>query len=177
MNVHIYGSKNGRILSCAVHRTRRTLFSKTSNTSEDWQLVLTFINFIYDTYFALMSYYIPEKLKKGNQIISLHFSVCFHFPLCVFEPLLVLLTLQFSLGRKTFVLWGLPLTVAPFGCFVPDLGNDTRINSLIMKRTAPRQMGQQDCKQSFPLNEWICGRKYITQFPRRLFFYSAILMA
>lgn len=65
------------------------------------------------------------------------------------------------------VLGRLPLTVTPFGCFLPDLKYDTWVNSLLMKVIEPEQMVKQDCKQSFPLNEGICGRKYIV---RRLFF-------
>lgn len=150
--------ENGRILSWAVQRTSRALFQRPVIAVKDWQVVLTFINFIYHLHFAMMSYYIPEKVNKRGIKSSVCILTCVsNFPYVFLSPLLF----QFSLGRKTFVLWGL-LAVTPFGCFVPDLGNDTRINSLIMKRIAPGQMVQQDCKQSFPLNEWIRGRKYIT---------------
>lgn len=70
-----------------------------------------------------------------------------------------------------FILRGLPLTVTPFCHFVPDWGNDTRVNSLLMKGVAAEQMVQQECKQSFPTKEWIRGSKYITLFRGGYFFH------
>lgn len=111
-----------------------------------------------------------------NGVISMRYALCIMY--CgssfsyVFRSLLLfLLTLQSSAGIETFILRGLPLTVTPFCRFVPDWGNDTRVNSLLMKETAAEQMVQQDCKQSFPTKEWIRGSKYITLFQGGYFFH------
>lgn len=82
-------------------------------------------------------------------------NMWFQLLICLWSLLLFLLTLQPSAGVKTFFLRGLPLTVSPFCRSAPDWGNDTRVNSLLMKGIAAEQMVQQDCKQSFPPKEWI----------------------
>lgn len=98
-----------------------------------------------------------KKKKKSIEsfVCIMYFNMWFQLLICLWSLLLFLLTLQPSAAVETFILRGLPLSVTPFCRSAPDWGNDTRVNSLLMKGIAAEQMVQQDCKQSFPPKEWI----------------------
>lgn len=100
-------------------------------------------------------------------------NMWFQLLICLWSLLLFLLTLQLSAAVETFILRGLPLTVTPFCRSAPDWGNDTRVNSLLMKGIAAEQMVQQDCKQSFPPKEWILAVN-VSPCSGRLFLISPL---